>query len=152
MKEYFSIPKGLWVLQGLQIPINFSFFQGYGQAAELVDSKNSTASQGLFRRLNHHSLMVLETSTDRQVILSFCLLSRYVLLILLKMTTFNNFLQSVFVLFFFFFSCPGPAHLLKITEVLKMVTQKTAFLLLKRFLSCDKSFRHQPTSNDSFCV
>lgn len=39
--------------------------EGYGQAAELVDSKNSTASQGLFRRLNHHSLMVLETSTDR---------------------------------------------------------------------------------------
>ncbi|XP_074637920.1 general transcription factor IIH subunit 1-like [Acropora palmata] len=39
--------------------------EGYGQAAELVDSKNCTASQGLFRRLNHHSLMVLETSTDR---------------------------------------------------------------------------------------
>ncbi|XP_068717485.1 general transcription factor IIH subunit 1-like [Montipora capricornis] len=39
--------------------------EGYGLAAELVDSKNNTSSQGLFRRLNHHSLMVLQTSAGR---------------------------------------------------------------------------------------
>ncbi|KAJ7391064.1 General transcription factor IIH subunit 1 [Desmophyllum pertusum] len=37
--------------------------EGYGQSAELIDTKNNAVTQSLFRRLNHHSLMVLQTTT-----------------------------------------------------------------------------------------
>jgi len=36
--------------------------EGYGLTAELIDPKNNIATQSLFRRLNHHSLMVLQNS------------------------------------------------------------------------------------------
>jgi len=36
--------------------------EGYGLTAELTDPKNNATSQSLFRRLNHHSLMVLQTT------------------------------------------------------------------------------------------
>lgn len=36
--------------------------EGYGLTAEAIDPKNNVATQSLFRKLNHHSLMVLQTT------------------------------------------------------------------------------------------
>ena len=37
--------------------------QGYGLTSEVIDPKNNVATQSLFRRLNHHSLMVLQNTS-----------------------------------------------------------------------------------------
>lgn len=38
--------------------------EGYGLTAEAIDPKNNVATQSLFRKLNHHSLMVLQTTAS----------------------------------------------------------------------------------------
>ncbi|CAH3152099.1 unnamed protein product [Porites evermanni] len=37
--------------------------EGYGLTSEVIDPKNNVATQSLFRRLNHHSLMVLQNTS-----------------------------------------------------------------------------------------